>query len=212
MAAPARPPLGAQVYAARAGDMVTRIQKAPPAGTVGSVTDDTNAFGTLVREHEAVAFRVAYLMTGRAAEAEDVVQDAAIKALRAFPRFRAGADFRPWFLQIVANEARNRRRAAGRREAATARLTLEVATDVSRNDPEEMALSGERRAALLSTVNALNERDKLVLVCRYFMNLTEKETATVLAVRRGTVKSRTSRALKRIRAVLDREGSDVAGE
>jgi len=78
---------------------------------------DDHAFGMLVARHQTVAFRTAYVICGEAADAEDAAQEAFIKARAAIGRFRPEAPFRPWLLTIVANEARNRRRAAGRRRA-----------------------------------------------------------------------------------------------
>ena len=79
-----------------------------------------------MREHQGIAFRTAYLITGSAAEAEESAQDGFVKAYRALGRFRRGAPFRPWVLEIVANEARNRRRSAGRRTALAVRTTAEA--------------------------------------------------------------------------------------
>src|SRR5688500_13209149 len=75
---------------------------------------DSDAYADLVRSHQQIAFRTAMLITRNAADAEDAAQEAFVKAWRALPRFRAGEPVRPWLLTIVANEARNRRRAAGR--------------------------------------------------------------------------------------------------
>ena len=86
---------------------------------------DAAAFAALVRDHEEIAFRTAYLIARNAADAEDAAQVGLTKAWRALPRFRRGAPFRPWLLAIVANEARNRRRAEGRREGLTLRLASE---------------------------------------------------------------------------------------
>src|ERR687892_1151086 len=86
---------------------------------------DSAAYQTLVEEHQTIAFRTAYLITGSAADAEEAVQEAFVKAFYALGRFRPDAPFRPWVLRIVANEARNRRRSAGRRE----RLALRAAED-----------------------------------------------------------------------------------
>ena len=61
--------------------------------------------------YQGIAFRTAYLLAGSAADAEEAAQDGFVKAYRALGRFRIGAPFRPWLLKIVANEARNRRRA-----------------------------------------------------------------------------------------------------
>ncbi|HWB56308.1 MAG TPA: RNA polymerase sigma factor [Gaiellaceae bacterium] len=160
---------------------------------------DTRAFGTLVEEHQTIAFRTAYLLTGSAADAEDAVQEAFVKAHAALGRFRPGAPFRPWLLTIVANESRNRRRSAGRRE----RLALRAAEDPLSGDavpsPEAALLEAERREELLHAVNDLREDDRMAIGCRYFLGLTEEETAAALGWRRGTVKSRTSRALDRLR-------------
>src|ERR671910_1217421 len=76
---------------------------------------DPGAYAALVRGHEEIAFRTAYLICGNAADAEDAAQEAFVKAHRALGRFRAGEPVRPWLLTIVANEARNRRRSAGPR-------------------------------------------------------------------------------------------------
>jgi RNA polymerase sigma factor (sigma-70 family) len=82
---------------------------------------DARAYEELVRRHQQIAFRTAFVLTGSAAEAEEAAQDAFLKAWHALGRFRAGAPFRPWLLTIVAREAGTRRRSAGRRAAWTAR-------------------------------------------------------------------------------------------
>src|SRR4051794_2486255 len=82
---------------------------------------DGDAYASLVRAHQDVAFRTAMLITQNAAEAEEAAQDGFVKAWRALPRFRAGEPWRPWLLTIVANEARNRRRSAGRGRALALR-------------------------------------------------------------------------------------------
>ena len=163
---------------------------------------DTRAYGTLVKEHQTLAFRTAYLLTGSAADAEDAVQDAFVKAYRALGRFRPGAPFRPWLLAIVANEARNRRRSAGRRERLALRAAEDPLSGGAVPSPEAALLDKEQREELLAAVNELREDDQLALGCRYFLGLSEEETAEVLGWRRGTVKSRTSRALDRMRERL----------
>ena len=164
---------------------------------------DERAFEELLRMYQGIAFRTAYLLTGSAVEAEEAAHVAFLKAWQTLPRFRRGAEFRPWLLRIVANEAHNRRRTAGRREALTRRAAAEGASGDAVPSPEAAALEAERRQELLDAVNALDERDRDVLTCRYFLELSEEETAQVLGVRRGTVKSRTARALARLRARVD---------
>ena len=170
---------------------------------------DLDEYELLVREHQVIAFRTAYVITGSAADAEEVVQDAFVKAYRARGRFREGAPFRPWLLAIVANEARNRRRSAGRRMALALRAAGEARpSGEAAPSPEAALLAGERRATLLDAIARLREDDRTVIGCRYLLELSEAETAAALGVRPGTVKSRLSRALERLRAEL---GEDVRG-
>jgi RNA polymerase sigma factor (sigma-70 family) len=170
---------------------------------------DPGAFAALVRGHQEIAFRTAYLITGNAADAEDAAQEGLIKARRALGRFRAGEPLRPWLLAIVANEARNRRRSAGRRAALALRAAGEARPSrEAAPSPEAALLAGERRAALLDAIGRLREDDRTVIGCRYLLELSEAETAAALGVRPGTVKSRLSRALGRLRAEL---GEDARG-
>jgi RNA polymerase sigma-70 factor (ECF subfamily) len=161
---------------------------------------DERAFEELVRAYQGIAFRAAYLLTGSAADAEEAVQTGFVKAWSALGRFRRGAEFRPWLLRIVANEAHNRRRSAQRRESLVLRAARPDASGGAVPSPEATALEDERRQELLDAVNRLDQRDRDVLACRYFLELSERETAEVLGVRHGTVKSRTARALERLRA------------
>jgi RNA polymerase sigma-70 factor (ECF subfamily) len=160
---------------------------------------DARAYAELLARHQAVAFRAAFLITGSAAEAEDATQDAAIKAWLALPRFRARAPFRPWFVRIAINEARNRRRSAGRRAGLTLRLGGERSVAPS---AETEALARAEGAELAAALERLGEPDQLVIAARHLLGLSEAETAAALAVRRGTVKSRLSRALERLRSEL----------
>jgi RNA polymerase sigma factor (sigma-70 family) len=167
---------------------------------------DGVAFAALVRDHQEIAFRTACLITRSPADAEEAAQDGFVKAYRALARFRRGAPFRPWLLQIVANEARNRRRAEGRREGLTLRAAHELPSGDAAPSPEGRALAEEQRAELLAALEELGDDDRLVLSCRYLLDLAEEETAQVLSLRRGTVKSRTSRALDRLRQRLGEDG------
>jgi RNA polymerase sigma-70 factor (ECF subfamily) len=157
---------------------------------------DGDAYASLVRTHSDIAFRTAMLITQDAAEAEEAAQDAFVKAWRALGRFREGEPFRPWLLTIVANEARNRRRSAGRRTALALRAPRPSGDEGS---AEAMVIAGETRATLLAALGRMRDDDRVVLGCRYLLELSEAETAAALGVRPGTVKSRTSRALARLR-------------
>jgi RNA polymerase sigma factor (sigma-70 family) len=162
---------------------------------------DARAYEVLVRRYQDLAFRTAWVIAGGSADAEDAAQEGFVKAWYALPRFRAGSPFRPWLLAIVANEARNRRR-SGRQDD----LALRVAEDRPSGDaapsPEAAALATEQRRLLRAAVGRLGENDRQVIACRYFLELSEAEMAAALGCRPGTVKSRLSRALERLRTVL----------
>jgi RNA polymerase sigma factor (sigma-70 family) len=159
------------------------------------------AYESLVRRYQDAAVRTAWFIAPEG-EADDAVQLAFIKAFRALSTFHRGAPFRPWLLRIVANEARNRRRSAGRR----ADLVLRAAEDRRPGDaapsPESAVLDREQREALLAAVNGLGDADREIVATRYFLDLNEAETADVLGIPRGTVKSRLSRALARLRVQM----------
>ena len=165
---------------------------------------DVRAFEELVRMYQEIAFRTAFVLTRSAVDAEDAAQDGFVKAWGALPRFRSGAPFRPWLLRIVANEARNRRRSAGRRAELALRAVAAQPSGDAAPSPEAAALGDEDRRRLLERVGSLDERDRDVIACRYFLELSEQETAAVLGVRLGTVKSRTARALVRLQEGLER--------
>ena len=163
-----------------------------------------------MRRYQGIAHRTAHLITGGPADAEDAAQSAFVKAYYALGRFQAHRPFRPWLLRIVANEAKNRRRWLGRHGA----LELEeahVPEHAPQEGPEAVAEAGERRRILLDAVNRLRHEDREIIACRYFMELSEEETAEVLGVARGTVKSRLSRALVRLRTSVAASGIDLEG-
>jgi RNA polymerase sigma factor (sigma-70 family) len=165
---------------------------------------DIDAYEELVHRHQLAAIRLAWAI-GAGADAEDAVQDAFVKAFAALGRFRPGAPFRPWLLRIVANETRNRQRRAGRQARLALRETGARPSGDAAPSPEEAVLDRERRRRLLAAVESLPERDRLVVACRYFAELSEAETASALGWPIGTVKSRLSRALARLRPVVEGE-------
>ena len=164
---------------------------------------DRDAYGELVTRYQAIAARTAYVITGTAADAEDVAQDAFVKAYYALDRFRSGAPFRPWLLRIVANEAINRRKAAGRRPTVGLSVVEDRASGDTALSPEASALARERRELVLDALRNMREEDRLVIAYRYFFDLTEVEMAEALGVARGTVKSRLSRAIARLRTAME---------
>jgi RNA polymerase sigma factor (sigma-70 family) len=163
---------------------------------------DLDAYEVLVARYTTLAHRTAVFF-GAGDDAEDIVQEAFVKGYRRLGQIRDDAPFRPWLLAIVTNEARNLYRIRRRRAGLVLRAAAREQPDEAGPDlPADAAIAAERRAALLDAVRALGERDRAVVTCRYLLDLSEAETAQTLGWPLGTVKSRTNRALARLRARL----------
>lgn len=166
------------------------------------MTLDPQAWEALVQEHQEAVFRLAYLMLGDADDAADVAQETFINAYKAMDRYDSARPLRPWLMRICANLARNRRRSLGRYFGMLRRALA--------NEPEPMTVH-ERSVksidtqALWQAVRRLSANDQEVIYLRYFLDMPELEMAAALNVAQGTIKSRLSRALGRLRDVVQRE-------
>ena len=166
-------------------------------------TGSEAAWEALIQQHQEAVFRLAYLLTGDASDAEDVAQEAFIRAYRSLDRFDSARPWRPWVLSIAANLARNRRRSIGRYFANLQRFARYNPDPVL--NPEGAVAEQHRAQALWQAVQRLETGDQEVIYLRYFLELAVEETASVLQVAPGTVKSRLHRALNRLRAVVEAE-------
>ena len=164
---------------------------------------DAEAYGRLVARHRASALRVATVVLGSAGEAEDVVQHTAERMWPRVGTVDPERGFRSWFLHGVANTARNQRRSRWRRSRAELRLAGRTGDDDT-TDPAAAAVSAAERAVVIAALNHLDSDIRLVIALRYFEQLSEREMADVLGCAPGTVKSRLSRALARLRTELQR--------
>lgn len=175
------------------GDLVARAQ----AG-------DVDAYAALVERYQALAIGLAALVMRDRANAEDVAQEAFLKAYHALDRFRPGGSFRAWLVRIVVNEARNTLALARRRAVLHARFGEEIAGVKVAASAEDIAVANEQHGALLKVLDGQREDDRAVLMYRYVLDLSEAEMAEALACSPGTVKSRLSRALTRLRGDLSK--------
>jgi RNA polymerase sigma factor (sigma-70 family) len=150
--------------------------------------------------HQDAAVRLAATVSGGWGDPEAATQEALVKAYRALGRFRQGAPFRPWLFRIVVNEARNARRSGQRRRQLVEHLRHDLPQAPA--SPETVLLDADERRLLVAAVQRLPRRQREAVACRYFLELSEAETADVLGIAPGTVKSRLSRALRMLRAEL----------
>jgi RNA polymerase sigma-70 factor, ECF subfamily len=165
---------------------------------------DVDAYASLLATHHGPARRLAAALCG-SGDADEVAQDAFVKAWYGLGRFRPGAEFRPWLLRIVANEARNRRRSTGRRAGYALRFATDraAAPGEAAPSPEAAVLVAEARRSLVAALATLPHRLRDAVACRHLLGLSEAETAEVLGVPRGTVKSRTARGLARLTQLME---------
>ena len=163
---------------------------------------DASAWEPLIFAHQQAVFRLAYLLLGDPDDAEDIAQETFLRAWNHLKRFDQTRPLRPWLLSITANLSRNRRRSAGRYLAALTRAFRDEPAPASVEDKSAQYMEAND---LRKVVQNLNEPDQQVVYLRYFMDLSVAETADVLQVAEGTVKSRLSRALEKLRAIIKQE-------
>jgi RNA polymerase sigma-70 factor (ECF subfamily) len=164
---------------------------------------DATAWEPLVLAHQEAVFRLSYLLLGDPDDAEDIAQETFLRAWNHLKRFDTTRPLRPWLLSIASNLASNRRRSAGRYLAALTRAF--------RNEPaaspniEEKSVQHMDSSHLWKAVQTLSLSDQQIVYLRYFLDLSVVETAEVLNVAQGTVKSRLSRALDRLRGIIQQD-------
>ena len=168
-----------------------------------SLAGDLHAFDTLVERHRDVVFRVTARIVGSDEEADDVTQDAFLRAFHRLERYRGEAPFRTWLLRIAHNTAVSHVTRSGR---AAVRLSDEmpedVATSIARGGPAEQLERRERLARLDTKIKGLSPGHRTVLVLRDIEGLSYEEIARVTDSPVGSVKARLHRAREEFIDVL----------
>lgn len=164
-----------------------------------SKNGDMAAWETLVHTHQQPVFRFAYLLLGDPDDAEDVAQETFFRAWKYLERFDATRPFRPWLLSITSNLASNWRRSAGRYVSA---LTRAFRDEPAPENFEEKSTQKMQADDLWEAVQTLKTADQQIVYLRYFLDLSVAETADALQIAEGTVKSRLSRALKKLQNII----------
>ena len=171
---------------------------------------DKEAFYCLVRPCERGVFTAAMSILNNAHDAEEVAQEAVLKALTALPRFRGESKFSTWLIQITINEARLRLRKDRRHlyESLDEQQTDEhgeyFPKDFAdwREIPSEQLQRTELRNALRRALDSLDAKYREVLILRDVQRLSIQETAQVLGITEGNVKTRLLRARLQMRDAL----------
>jgi len=170
---------------------------------------DELAIDNLVRRYQNYVYRLCYLVMRNEQDAEDMTQEAFIRVCRALPRFeiREGISFEAWLYRIAVNCCRSRMRRKWYQVVPWQRLGFgERLAANAEERPERVFLRDERRSQVLSAINKLGEKHRLVVILRYYADLSNEEIATVLSIPSGTVRSRLHTARRRLRALLAAAG------
>jgi RNA polymerase sigma-70 factor (ECF subfamily) len=168
-------------------------------------------YAELVTRHQRRAVRIAFHYLRDAADADEAVQDAFVKAYMHIGTFREELPFEVWFTRILINGCLDRLKARRRREKWLAPTTTD-AMGVERSpaeylpsrgpSPEEHVLSEERRRQLGAALSKLPERQRLVFMLSHFDGRTSREVSAMTGLNESTVRVHLFRAIRRLRALL----------
>jgi len=156
---------------------------------------DLTAFESLVEPLYDPAYRLAAVMLDDRSAAEDAVQEALFRAWRKIDRFRYGDDIKPWLLSLVANQCREMRRGRWWSVSKVAELPAPATGD----DADRVLVDRQLRQSLLT----LGHDDRLVLVLRYYFDLSFDEIARTVNLTPAAARKRAGRALRRLRVELE---------
>lgn len=166
----------------------------------------------LMQRHQVAALRLAYLLTGDRALAEDIVQESFLLALRGIERFHVDQPFAPWLYRIVTNLAKQHKRSATQRhEVSVATFDDEdlafhqgknAASSSNQHDPATQVERGEERAALHEALASLTMKQREAVVLRYYLGCDDQTMATILGCRPGTARQRLHEGLRALQTII----------
>ena len=189
---------GSSPLTPRAGASTSASASASVGVGVGAEADATAGVTALYQEHAVGLIRLAIVMLGDRAAAEDVVQDAFFGLFRHWSRLTNPANALTYVRSAVLNRCRNVLRDRGR----PGRLGTFTVAAASTESAEAAVLVGEEHQRVLTGIRALPDRQREALVLRFYLDMSEEEAARVMGISRGTVKSATSRAVAALGRIL----------
>jgi RNA polymerase sigma-70 factor (ECF subfamily) len=165
-----------------------------------------DAFRSLAALHLDASKRLAHAILGDSSEAEDAVQDAFVRAWRGWSGLRDLDRFEPWFHRILVNTCRNRLRTLGRVRVD------DISAEVALAQPGDAFANAQDREVVALALAGLDRDHRIVVVLRYYADLSVDQIAARTGVPSGTVKSRLHHALRRLHLALDGESAaEVSG-
>jgi RNA polymerase sigma-70 factor, ECF subfamily len=175
----------------------------------GDMDEARDRFSGLVATHQRRAGRIAYQYLRDAADADEAVQDAFVKAFSHITSYREAWPFEVWFTRILINGCLDRRKARGRRErwvvsggisaADEARVSVATPHDTG---PEGRLLARERRARLAAAIDRLDGRQRTVFMLCHYGDCTPREVGAITGLNESTVRVHLFRAARKLRGLL----------
>lgn len=168
----------------------------------------------LVERHQLRAVRTAMLITRERGLAEEVVQAAFLRVYQRIEQFDSSRPFAPWFLRIVANDAlkairRRKREVLFSGLSANGQMPLdEVMTDTTPG-PSELVAEDDLGRQVQAALNQLSPKQRIVIVMRYYLDMSGQEMARELSISERAVKGRLTRAREQLRILLRRDEAEV---
>jgi len=164
---------------------------------------DQDAFRVLVERHSRTIYRLAYRMTGKAEDAEDVVQETLVRAYRQLGRFEARSNFATWLYRIGFNCAIDYMRARPQRESAETDEKLEQMAKSS-NGPttDDLVFAGEIGERVQEALGALSPQERAAFLMRHYHGCSIDEICSTLDLKSNAAKHSIFRAVKKMRAAL----------
>lgn len=165
---------------------------------------DEEAFQVLVERHGRAVYRLAYRMTGKAEDAEEVVQETLIRAYRQLTRFEARANFSTWLYRIGFNCAVDYLRARPHRETSEAHETLDMRSAPTGTTPslDDLVYAGEISERVQVALNELSPQERAAFLMRHYHGSSIEEICAALGLKTNAAKHSIFRAVKKMRVAL----------
>ncbi len=181
-----------------------RMNAADPAWLITEcIAGNEAAIEELIHTYEADVFRLALSVVGDQADAQEIAQETFIAALKSLRNYEERKSFKAWLYVIALNLSRSHLRKqkflAKLKASTTSLFRVEVQKQVS---PEESVILSEKEAVIWAQLNKLDERHRIVVILRYFHELSVAEISEILNINEGTIHSRLHTARERLRDAL----------
>jgi RNA polymerase sigma-70 factor, ECF subfamily len=183
---------------------VERMNSADPAWLVTEcIAGNEAAMEALIHTYEADVFRLALSIVGDQADAQEITQETFIAALRSLRNYEERKSFKAWLYVIALNLSRSHLRKQKFLDKLKATTTsLFRIESQKQSSPEEAIILNEKETAIWAQLNKLDERHRIVVILRYFHELSVSEISEILNVNEGTIHSRLHTARERLRDAL----------